>query len=105
MTVDEAPRSEVLAKLALSRQQLRQLLEPQQGHVGAPTGDAQVFPRSRTMKVLMSGGGLGVLTAVAGGLLVARPALALRLLKMLPSGPVAKLLAVRILSALRQKSE
>ena len=37
------------------------------------------FPRSRTMQMLMSGRGLGTLGALAAGLIVARPALALRL--------------------------
>ena len=117
MTIDESSRGdisrgEILARLAQSRQELRQLLEPPEERIYAAAtsgAGARGFPRSRTMKWLLSGGGLG-LTAVAGGLLVARPALALRLLKMLPSGlkmlprsAVGRMLMLRALSALRQK--
>jgi hypothetical protein len=57
------------------------------------------------MQMLMSGRGLGTLGAAAAGLLVARPGLALRLLRMLPAGAVAKTLLIRAISALRTKRE
>ena len=42
---------------------------------------------------------------VIAGLLVARPTLALRLLRMLPAGAVARTLALRAFTALRAKHE
>jgi hypothetical protein len=54
--------------------------------------------------MLLSGRGLGTLSALAGGLLIARPALALRLLRMVPAGTVAKLLIGRAVGALKAKS-
>ena len=42
------------------------------------------------MQTLMSSRGLGALGVLAGGFLIARPALALRLLRLLPTGTVAR---------------
>ena len=61
------------------------------------------FPRSRTMKLLMSGRGVGTAGAVIGGLLIARPALAVKLFRMLPTGAVARMLLVKGVAALRSK--
>ena len=61
------------------------------------------FPRSRTMQMLLSSRGLGTLGALAGGLLIARPALALRLLRFVPASAVAKMLMARAVSALKGK--
>jgi hypothetical protein len=55
------------------------------------------------MQMLMSGRGLGTMGAAAAGLLVARPALALRLLRMLPAGALARMLLMRAITALRTK--
>ena len=63
------------------------------------------FPRSRTMQMLMSGPGLGTLGAAAAGLFIARPGLALRLLRILPVGSVAKALVLRAFAVLRTKQE
>jgi hypothetical protein len=106
----DTARNETLARLAASRAEIRRLLEPPPR---VPPGEgpdsgrfgAGAFPRSRTMKLLLSGRGAGTVGAVACGLLMARPALALRLLRMLPAGAVGRMLLVKAISALRSKSE
>jgi hypothetical protein len=105
---DEVLRTETLARLAQSRAEIRRVLEPplheHQAEVGAErSASFGQFPRSRTMRLLMSGRGLGTVGALVGGLLVARPALALRLLRLLPSSAVARMLLVRAVAALRAK--
>jgi hypothetical protein len=106
---DQAARAEILARLAASREELRRILEPPPDEPvagGAKAGaGAGGFPRSRTVQLLMSGRGLGTLSAAAVGLLVARPGLALRLMRLLPVGSVAKTLLIRSLAALRAKQE
>ena len=102
-------RSETLAHMAQSRAEIRRLLEPPQhpagSDQGAVDGGAREFPRSRTMKLLLSGRGVGTVGAVVGGLLMARPALAIRLLRMIPAGAVARMLLVKGIAALRAKHE
>lgn len=105
---DAAARDAVIAKLAVSRAEIKQLLDPPR-EPGA-NGEAQHngyggFPRSRTMRALMSSRGLGTLGALAGGLLIARPALALRILRMVPASAVAKMLMVKAVSALKSKPQ
>jgi hypothetical protein len=106
---DEAARAEILAKLALSREELRRVLDPPRNPPdggGSNMADpAGTFPRSRTLRMLMSGRGMGTLGAVAAGLLVARPALALRILRMLPAGAIGRMLLVRAVNALRAKQQ
>jgi len=106
---DEVTRSAIFNRLAQSRQELRALLEPAPaaGSDGnAPAGDHRAgFPRSRTMQMLMSGKGLGTLGAVASGLIIARPALALRLLRLLPASAVARTMLVKAFSAWRAKQD
>ncbi len=109
---DEQARAEIRARLAVSREELRRLLDPPRqdsdanGSAGARAADGLGgFPRSRTMKVLMGSRGLGILGAVAGGLFIARPALALRLLRMLPSGAVGRMLLMKAITALRAKPD
>ena len=105
---DDSARMEAFEKLAETRQELRLLLEPQrqesEGGEPAP-GSPGGFPRSRTLKLLMSDRGLGALGALAAGLLVARPVFALRLLRMLPVGAVARALISRAFNALGAKHE
>jgi hypothetical protein len=48
---------------------------------------------------------LGAVGAVVGGLLMARPALAFRLLRMLPTGAVARMLLVKAVTALRARQK
>jgi hypothetical protein len=106
---DEAARAEILARLAASREELRRALDPPRNESDAGgskhSDHSGGFPRSRTMQMLMSGRGLGTLGAAAAGLLIARPALALRLLRILPAGAVAKTILLRVVAALRTKQE
>lgn len=106
---DDAARAEILARLAASREELRRVFEPPRKDPSAagsiPGARLGGFPRSRTMKMLMSGRGLGTLGAVAAGLLIARPALALRLLRIFPAGAAARMLMTRVVTALRDKQE
>jgi hypothetical protein len=101
---EDAARALILARLAASREELRRALDPprKDSDAGNPK---RGFPRSRTMQALMSGRGLGTIGAAAVGLLIARPGLALRLLRMLPAGAVAKTLLLRTIAALRTKHE
>jgi len=104
MDSETAARAAIIARLAASREELRQILEPPPKNEGNSAGDHPGgFPRSRTMQMLMSGRGLGTVGAAAAGLLVARPALALRLLRMLPAGALARMLLTRAVIALRSK--
>jgi hypothetical protein len=97
-----------MTRLAQSREELRRLLDPplQEGAAGetAANGHAD-FPRSRTMRMLLSGRGLGTVGALAGGLLIARPALALRLLRFVPASAVTRMLMARLVSALKEKPQ
>ena len=84
---DEAStrREATMARLAASRAEIRRLLEPPPATSveGNPaSAEHASFPRSRTMKMLMSGQGIGTVGALIGGLLISRPALALRLLRI-----------------------
>jgi hypothetical protein len=105
--IDTARRDATLARLAASRAEIRRVLEPPPPRVSPgdvpDSGDLgfAAFPRSRTMKMLLSARGAGTLGAVACGLFVARPQLALRLLRMLPAGAIGRMLLVKAISALR----
>jgi hypothetical protein len=101
---DDAAVNEVRARLQNSREEVSVLIDPPR-EAGAP---AQVkgktgFPRSHTMQMLMSSRGLGALGVLAGGFLIARPALALKLLRFLPTGAVAKAIIARTVSALNNR--
>lgn len=101
---DQAARAEILARLAASREELKRVLDPQEpaGGGAMPGQDSSgAFPRSRTMQMLMSGRGLGTLGAAAAGLLLARPAWALRVLRLLPANAVARMLVARAVAAMR----
>jgi len=106
---DQAARAEILARLAASREELRRILDPppDEPAVGGANAGASAggFPRSRTLQMLMSGRGLGTLGAAAVGLIVARPRLALRLIRLLPASALAKTLVLRGIAALRAKQE
>ena len=100
---EEAALTAILARLAVSREELRRVLEPprregQDPSDPTPRGDG--FPRSRTMQMLMTGRGLGIIGTVAAGLFVARPTLVLRLLRMVPAGAAARMLLLRVFTAL-----
>jgi hypothetical protein len=103
---EQEARAEILARLKTSRDELRQLLDPpphgtSDEQATRPGVSSEGFPRSRTMRALMSSKGLTTLGAAAAGLLVARPALALRLLRMLPASAFARMLLVRAVTAFR----
>ena len=101
-------RDAIIARLAESRAEIAHLLEPpaesgEQGADGPEDAEGGSFPRSRTMQALLSGRGLGAVGAMAGGLLLARPALAWRLLKLLPASAVARMVLSRIIASMRGK--
>lgn len=107
---DAAARDAIMVRMAQSRAEIARLLEPPppggDGGQSAAHEDSLFggFPRSRTMRLLMSGRGLGAVGAVAGGLLMARPALAWRLVRLLPTSAVTRLVVARVLGSLRGKS-
>lgn len=104
----EAARAEILARLAVSREELRIVFEPPRDQANADGSTAtrpDGFPRSRTIQMLMSGRGVGTLGALAAGLIVARPALALRLLRMLPASAIGRSLLLKAFNALRAKQQ
>ena len=105
---DAAARDLIRTRLAQSREQLRVVLDPppSAGNGGTQSAANRAlggFPRSRTMQALLSSRGLGALGALAGGLLIARPALALRLLRLVPASAVGKMLIARAVAALKGK--
>ncbi len=100
-------RSDTLAKMEISRAEIRRILEPPDhaaGAEGSPEGAAGAdgFPRSRTMRLLLSGRGIGTVGAMLGGLVIARPALAFKLLRMIPAGAVGRMLLIKGIAALRK---
>jgi hypothetical protein len=104
---EAATRDALVARLAASRAELRHVFEPPadesaKGGTRERAGSGE-FPRSRTMRMLMSGRGLGALGATAAGLLIARPALLWRLVRLLPTSAVARMLIVRLIGAMRPK--
>jgi hypothetical protein len=99
----EAARAAILVRLAQSREELRTVFEPPPNQPGGTDARHAGFPRSRTIQMLMSGRGLGTLGALAAGLIAARPALALRLLRMLPATAIGRMLLLRAFTALRAK--
>ncbi len=98
---------ETRARLAATRAEILNILEPpepaESGAESGTTMGAGGFPRSRTMQLLLSGRGVGTVGAVVGGLLIARPALAWRLLRMVPASAVARMLLVKAITGLRSK--
>ncbi|MDP8983861.1 MAG: hypothetical protein M3N97_02260 [Pseudomonadota bacterium] len=103
-----AARGALRARLAATRAEILHILEPPHpseagAQRGAAAEDLGGFPRSRTMKLLLSGRGVGTAGALVGGLLMARPALAWRLLRMIPTGAVARMLVLKGLTEFRAK--
>ena len=99
---------QTLAKLAQSRAAILDILEPPPEEETATASTAEAgggFPRSRTMRLLLSGRGIGTVGAVLGGLAIARPALAFRLLRMLPVGALARMVLVKAIYSLRSASK
>ena len=107
---DAAARADILAKLAQSREEIRRVLDPPRDHPDASQRGSQganpgSFPRSRTLQLLMSGRGMGAVGAAAAGLLIARPALALRILRLLPASAIGKMLLSRAVDAVRSRRQ
>ena len=69
----DSTRNDTLARLAQSRAEIRRVLEPpprihHDSADGIPDGDdGGEFPRSRTMRLLLTGRGIGTVGAVVGG--------------------------------------
>jgi hypothetical protein len=106
---DNEEMNEIRARLKASRSEISLLLDPPRDESGALTeaggtgGGGSGFPRSRTMQMLTSNRGLGALSVLASGFLIARPGLAFKLLRLLPTGGVAKVVIARALSALAER--
>jgi hypothetical protein len=100
-------REETLARLSESRAELRKLFEaPYAAHGGAgkEPGTGGGFPRSRTMRLLTSNRGLKAAAAIGSGLLISRPALLLRLVRLIPVGAVARTVFLKLLTRKGAKS-
>jgi hypothetical protein len=106
---DAASRELLLTKLAQSRAQVRAILDPPRPEPGSAADSGSrgrsEFPRSRTMQALLSSKGLGATGALIGGLILARPSLALRLLRMVPAGAVGKMLLIKGMEAFRARRQ
>ena len=105
MNPREAERDAIRARLAQSRAEIEALLEPPPPGVGeseAARLDGE-FPRSHTLKLLMSGRGLSAVGALASGLLLARPGLVWRLMRAIPTGAIARMILLRVLTSFRER--
>ena len=107
----DVARSETLTRLAQSRAEILRLLERPPESAGDEVSGAgslgRDFPRSRTMlkALFATGRGMGTLGALIGGLFMARPALALRLLRMIPAATLSRMLLGKALAAFRASGE
>jgi hypothetical protein len=93
-------RAEIAARLAESRMRLRRLLAPEDEGPGmqalAVNGS---FPRSHTMRGLLSGRTLAIVAALAGAVLVTRPRALVRLGRLIPVAALVRLLLMGYLSS------
>ncbi len=55
------------------------------------------------MRTLLGGGGLGAAGAILAGLFIARPRFVWRLVRMLPTGALARAFVVRAIAAMRSR--
>jgi hypothetical protein len=100
---DAESRDQVRARLAASREEYRAILDPPRPdnlHAGETSAGLAHFPRSRTMRMLLGRRGLGTLGAIAAAILVARPKLALKVWRMLPTKMLRRLLIGRAIAML-----
>jgi hypothetical protein len=99
---DAEKRNQVLARLALSRGEYRTILDPAHDHPedGKTSASLANFPRSRTMRTILSKRGLRTLGAVVAAVFLMRPKLALKVWRMLPARVVKRLLIGRALAML-----
>ncbi|MBC7984088.1 MAG: hypothetical protein H7Y02_09565 [Candidatus Obscuribacterales bacterium] len=92
-------RMETSRKISASREQLRQLLEGQRTEVDPDANSSfNEFPRSKTLRFLRSNSAIGVAAAIAGGILLMKPGLAARAIRLVPVNTLVRMLAVRLLS-------
>ncbi len=107
MDADEAARLRIIARLTESRDELQRILDPPPHVQTGPQSEVHEgqFPRSRTMRALLSGQGMGALGALAGGLILAKPSLALRVLRMIPVSSLVRMFAARAVTSLRNKQQ
>jgi len=89
-------RAEIEARLARTREELLALFQPQiDARAAELQNPGEVFPRSRTFRLLLSYKGLGAVGVAACGFLLARPALAMRLIRLVPVTALARMLLRR----------
>ncbi len=94
-------RAEIEARLAGTREEFLAVFQPEIDARDALARDARgAFPQSRTLKFLLRHkGAAGTVALAIGGLVLSRPALALRLVRLLRLAALAKFLLRRPLSA------
>jgi hypothetical protein len=101
--MDDDAEADIVQKLAESRSQLREILDPlrKPAAAGGPAGarGSHGFPRSRTMRMLMSSRTVGTIAAVGAGLLISRPGIVWRVLRMIPAGAIARMTILRLFTA------
>lgn len=98
----ENDRTRTEQRLAQTRQQLVDLFTSERAEPGSGQRSRESpgsFPRSRTMRLLLGKQGLGAVAAIMGGILVARPAIAWRMLRLLPVKTFARTMFVRFLTS------
>lgn len=83
-----------------SRAELRRLLHEE---ATEQPRSADAFPRSKTMRFLKSRGAIGLAAAVAGGVLLAKPGLAVKALRIIPVNMLVRVLTARLISARLRK--
>jgi hypothetical protein len=99
-----ATQTRTVARLAETRRQLLELFVPERDADGKSAPGTDAFPRSRTLRLLLGRHGLGAFSALAGGLLLARPALLWRLLRWAPVRAIAKTMLIRLLATTGSKT-
>jgi hypothetical protein len=100
---DGGAEAEIVNRLSLSRAELREILDPQRDDsVRGENGGVRkngAFPRSRTMRMLLTSRAAGTVAALGAGLLISRPAIVWRLLRMIPAGAIARMTILRLFTA------
>jgi len=92
MKIDEAH-----LRLDESRRELKDLFDPP----ADPLDRGEFKPRSKVMQVLTGNGGLALVLAGAGGLLLAKPRLAMQVVRMIPIGALARMAAAKFMAGRR----
>ena len=82
------------SRLDASRRELLDLFDPPVD--SQDRGDFK--PRSKIMQALTGNGGLALLVAGAGGLLLAKPKLAMHVIRMIPVGAIARMAAAKFMA-------